>query len=169
MSRLAIVTHADRDWALAQKPEWARMNYDDQDGGEIVDRGEWFDSEAKQAKSEPSWFDFVIREVERFEKFFGDEQKTNAEWSALWRNSWWPKRREDWVYMAKKNKDLHPYFKRGTPEFDRALKVGTAGERMVWTRYGVAQFKPDDKRLKKVIGKSSGLSDRSKAMAGEQA
>ena len=167
MSRLAIVTDADRDWALAQKPDWARMHSDDPDLGEIVDHGDWLDGRPTDTRRDPSWFDFVIGEVERFEKFYFGEFKTYAEWSAIWRNSWWPKRREDWKFMSRKNTVHHPYFKRGTPEFDQALRLATAQERLIWDKFGVAQFAPDDKRLKKITAPT--LTDRSKAMAGDGA
>lgn len=167
MTRLAIVMNADRDWALQQKPAWARMYDDDQDYGEIVDDGGWFYGDQDQRRNEPSWFSFLIGEVERFEKFYALELKTEAEWSVLWRKSWWPKRREDWKYaMGKKHGSPHPFFKRGSAEFERALRLATPQERLIWERFGVAQFVPDDKRLAKIIGKPPVLTERSKAMAG---
>lgn len=165
MTRRAIVTNRDRDWALAQKPDWARM-HDDADG-EIVDDGGWMDVETEIKKGDPTWFDFVIGEVERFEKYFGDEMKSERQWSELWRHGWWPKRKEEWAFMSRKGKGpFHPFFRKGTPEFERALKVATPSERMVWVRFGVAQFVPDDPRLKKVAPPERKLTDRSHAMAG---
>ncbi len=52
--------------------------------------------------------------------------------------------------MAKK--EFQPFFRRGTKEFSRAIEVATQQEKMMWQRFGVAQFKPDDPRLKLVEG-----------------
>ncbi len=146
----AIVTNADRDWALAQKPYWARMYDDvDPDEGEIVDDDLRPDEVQSGKHRDPSWFSFVIGEIESFERYFGAQQKGYAEWSALWRKGWWPKRREDWKFKNAP-KEFQPFFRAGTPEFERALEVATGDEKRMWSRFGVAQFKPDDERLKRV-------------------
>ena len=103
-ARRAIVMSADRDWALAQKPEEIRMHDEESDDDfEIVDDGGWMDADKPLKHQGPSWFSFVVGEVEAFEAYFGDDLKTHAEWSTLWRNSWWPKRREDWVWKHMTN------------------------------------------------------------------
>lgn len=167
MSRFPIVTNVDRDWALSQKPAGVRMHDDDEDGGEIVDRGHWLDADFKKRRHEPSWFDFVIGEVERFEKFFAGQLKSEAEWSALWRKGWWPKRRVDWSYQHMAKKEFHPFFRRGSAEFNRAMKVGTTDEQRMWERFGVAQFKPDDPRLAKITDQPN-TTERYSRMMGER-
>ena len=68
----------------------------------------------------------------------------------------------------KKQAVPHPYFKRGSAELERALKLATKGERMVWEKFGVAQFAPADPRLPKIVNPHTGLTDRSKQMAGHE-
>lgn len=146
-----LVTNADRDWALAQCPGWARREKIDEGVGEIVDDGGWLDADEKHGDLDaPNWDLFVIEQIERFEKFFAHERKTYADWSTLWRNSWWPKANPAKRFPKMAPKVPHPFFRKGTPEFDRAMSVGTAQERFIWDRIGVAQFTPDDKRLKRV-------------------
>ena len=145
-----IVTDIDRQWALAQRPEWARLHNDESaDLGEIVDDGGWLDGEKPERQSGPSWFDFVTGEVDRFEQYFSGERKSYSEWSTLWRNGWWPKRREEWAFkMAPRKKE--PFFRKGTQEFAIALRLATEAERRMWVRFGVAQLKPDDPRVEKI-------------------
>lgn len=151
---MPLVTNSDRDWALAQKPEWARLHNRetvDDELGEIVDDGGWMDAEQRADKrgQGPSWFDFVVGEIESFEQYFSGQSKSYAEWSTLWRNGWWPKRREDWAYkMAPRKKE--PFFRKGTQEFAIALRLATETERAMWVRFGIAQFKPDDPRVEKI-------------------
>jgi hypothetical protein len=148
---LPLVSDADRQWAMKQCPHWASVSFEDEDG-EIIDDGNWLDgaSSTMSRLPKPNWADFVHEQAERFEKYFGYEQKTYEDWSALWRKSWWPKadpyRR--WPSMAKK--EFQPFFRRGTKEFVRALEVATPEERKMWKQFGVAQFKPADPRLKLV-------------------
>ena len=147
--RPPIVTNSDRDWALAQKPEWAPLHSDDDDLPEIVDDGGWLDVEPQSNNAGPSWFSFITGEIEAFERFFSGDLKTYSEWSHLWRVTWWPKRREDWKFkMAKRKKE--PFFRKGTQEFAIALRLATKAEREMWVRFGIAQFKPDDPRLVKI-------------------
>lgn len=148
---LPIVTDADRNWALLQKPEWARMHNDESDDlGEIVDDGGWLDADKGARHQGPSWFDFVVGEIESFERFFSGEQKTYAEWSTLWRNSWWPKRREDWAFKHMAKKKTQPFYRKGTQGFAIALRLASDDERRIWVRFGIAQFKPDDPRVAKI-------------------
>jgi hypothetical protein len=46
----------------------------------------------------------------------------------------------------------HPFFRVGSPGFDRALAICSQAEEQLWTRFGVAQFTPDDPRLAFVDG-----------------
>jgi len=156
MSVLPIVTDIDRRWALDQKPAWARLhNSVSEDFGEIVDDGQWLDAEKGNRVEGPAWFDFVTGEIERFERYFSGQRKTYAEWSSLWRNGWWPKRREDWAFKNKP-KEFQPFFRAGSAEFVTALALATAAERQMWSRFGVAQFRPDDPRLAKISGSHEG-------------
>lgn len=70
--------------------------------------------------------------------------------------------------MRRKKAIHHPYFRRGSPEFERALKLATPAEAMIWKRFGIAQFTPDDPRLKKIVKASASLTDRSHAMTGDR-
>ena len=92
MTHLApLVTNIDREWALAQCPAWARRDKIDDGQGEVVDDGGWLDAEPTSSdRDAPNWDLFVIEQIERFEKFFAHERKTYADWSTLWRKSWWP-------------------------------------------------------------------------------
>lgn len=147
-----LVTNADRDWALAQCPDWARRDKIDDGSGEIVDDGEWLDGEPKYEDLDlPNWDLFVIEQIERFEKFFAHDRKTYADWSSLWRKAWWPKANPQRRFPKMAPKTPHPFFRKGSPEFSRALAVATPSERFIWNRIGVAQFVPDDKRLERVI------------------
>lgn len=151
MSVLPIVTNLDRDWAIAQKPEWARLHNDEsEDLGEIVDDGGWLDGEKSKRNRGPSWFDFVVGEIESFERYFSGQRKSYSEWSTLWRNGWWPKRREDWAYKSMAKKKTEPFYRKGTQGFAIALRLATEDEPRMWVRFGIAQFKPDDPRVKKI-------------------
>ena len=44
----------------------------------------------------------------------------------------------------------HPHFVKGTREFAIALRLASEDERQMWVRFGVAQFKPDDPRVKTI-------------------
>lgn len=50
--------------------------------------------------------------------------------------------------MSRRKK--HPFFRKGTQEFAIALRLATEDERRMWTRFGIAQFKPDDPRVKTI-------------------
>lgn len=85
---LPLVSDADRQWAMKQCPHWASVSFEDEDG-EIVDDGNWLDggSSAQGRLPKPNWADFVHEQAERFEKYFGYQQKTYGDWSALWRKA----------------------------------------------------------------------------------
>jgi hypothetical protein len=166
----ALVTNADRDWALAQCPGWARRDMIETDVAEIADDDGWLDRDRSKADLDaPSWDLFVVEQIERFEKFFVHERKTYANWSTLWRKSWWPKAEPERRFpMAAKKAGVqvtHPFFRKGTSEFVRALAVATEAERAMWMRFNVAQFKPDDPRLamvrvpRSVVGLRAGRDD----------
>ena len=149
-----LVSDVDRNWAMAQCPSWARVHCDDEDFPEIVDDGGWLDSKPVDKLPAPNWADFVHEQAERFEKYFQGQDKGYGDWSRLWRKSWWPKAdpAKRWPSMAKK--EFQPFFRRGTKEFSRAIEVATPQEKMMWQRFGVAQFKRDDPRLKLVEGQA---------------
>ena len=152
MSVYPIVTDIDRRWALEQKPNWVRMYTDSSDDvGEIVDDGGWMDTAKTDSKHlGPCWFDFVTGEIESFERFFYGQRKAYAEWSALWRYGWWPKRKEEWTWKHMAKKKTQPFFRKGTQEFAIALRLATEDERAMWVRFGIAQLKPDDPRVVKI-------------------
>lgn len=169
-----IVTNADRAWALAQLPSWMdrggdidgyenEQDTDDDDGG-------WLDEPRKRGGlSAPSGPAFVAEQAEAFEKFFVGEYKTYADWSALWRKSWWPKANPAKRYpnMAPKSPANHPFFRAGTKEFEKALDLATPEERRIWLRVRVAQFKPDDPRVTQVLAVRS-LTQKSRDIAGDR-
>lgn len=155
--RPPLVTDLDRKWAIDQRPSWARTADDGPvDDGEIVDDGGWLENERSRSKAlpPPNWADFVDEQASSFERFFAGQTKSYAEWSALWRKGWWPKANPEKRFPKSAPKVFQPFFRRGSPEFDRALEVANPGERPLWERFGVAQFKPDDPRLRRVRGSS---------------
>lgn len=134
--RAPVVTDADREWSAAQCPAWAVRGFPPDDGKPV--RVLFWD-----------WF--VSDQAERFERFFCHERKTPGDWCRLWRKSWWPKADPVKLFpklVPKADRRPHPFFRSGTPEFARALEVATARERWLWRRIGVAQFVPDDPRVK---------------------
>jgi hypothetical protein len=172
-TRPPIVMDVDRKWALEQCPPWAvRATPADHDW---LDDGNPDDAPPVTRKSGVLiWDFFVTSEVERFERFFADQRKTPADWSTLWRKSWWPKadprKRYRSLVPASAGKP-HPFFRAGTREFEEALKLGTPIERKVWAQVGVAQFTPDDKRVKRLLAmrdEPAGLTPLSRAMTGER-
>jgi hypothetical protein len=151
--RPPLVTNADRACAMSQLPDWAR--HDDateEPVGEIVDDGGWLEAEPPDAKppKSPNGAQFVSEQADRFERFFADQRKTYADWSSLWRKSWWPKAHPEKRFPRSAPKIFQPFFRAGSPEFDRALAVATPAEQRMWNRFGVAQFAPDDPRLGRV-------------------
>lgn len=155
--RPPVVTTPDRQWAFDQLPNWAKgASADCGVEGEIVDDGAWLDDKLamaitnRPAKNAVNGWGFVSEQAENFERFFAPFRKTLAEWSSLWRTGWWPKADPAKRFPTMAKKQLHPFFRKGTPEFARALKVATADERRMWVRFGVAQFKPEDARLAQV-------------------
>lgn len=137
--RPPVVTETDRAWSLAQQPAWAAPGFPD------------------GASGKPKvlhWGWFVADQAERFERYFAHDRKAPGDWSRLWRKSWWPKADPVKLFpqlMPKADRRFHPFFRAGTAEFARALEVGTPRERWIWRRIGVAQFRPDDERVARVI------------------
>jgi len=168
--RPPIVTDKDRKWALAQKPSWCRFGDLDDDLDDAGDNGEWLDREPRQRSGcePPNWSMFVAEEIEKFEAHYAGEYRTAHEWSSIWRKGWWPKVSARKRFPKSAPKEYHPFFRQGSPEFARALEVASAHERAMWTRFGVAQFTPDDKRLDHVLGIPKHLTERSKAMTGDK-
>jgi hypothetical protein len=133
-------------------PVWARRGSRD----ETV-RGEIASDDAKPSLDKPvdprpNWDQFVAEQIEAFERFFAADTRPPADWSTLWRKSWWPKAdaRKRFPKSAPRDLATHPYFRKGEPEFARALAVATPMERKIFEQIGVAQFKPDDPRLGRV-------------------
>ena len=168
-SRAAIITDLDRGWAMAQMPSWCQLGDLSDDCGEAVDTGVWLDSEAvvKAELDKPSWSMFVAEEIEKFENHYAGQYRQPGEWSSIWRKGWWPKVSARKRFPKSAPKQFQPFFRLGTPEFVRALKVATDFERAIWIRFGIAQFQPDDPRLKRV--EATELSKTSKRMAGDAA
>jgi hypothetical protein len=151
--RPPVVLDVDRQWALEQCPSWAVR--DAQDSAEcfdeIVDEA---DEPKRRDTKRLNWDWFVNDQIERFERYFFDQRKTAGDWSRLWRKSWWPKAQPSLVapgLVPKSATPTHPVFRKGSDEFDRAMKAGSASERVLWAKLGLAQFKPDDPRLVKVV------------------
>lgn len=168
MTGQAIVTNVDRQWALAKKPEWFRMGDLSEAFGELVDDGVWLDAEPTAGSDDerPSWASFVADEIERFERNYAGEFRSADDWSSIWRKGWWPRVSPKKRFPKSAPKMAHPFFRAGSAEFDAAVKLATPAERMIWLRFGIAQFTPDDPRVSKIAGKPAGLTQKSKAMAG---
>lgn len=166
MTRPPIVTDIDRKWALDQCPTWATIGGGeaaDEPAGEIVDETDFERATRLKAKREAPavfrWDWFVDDQIASFERFFRAELKSPDEWSKLWRKGWWPKadpRKRLPKTMAKiVPSEPHPFAKIGTSAFALGMRLATEGERRVFRRIGVVQFKPDDPRaaqLKAAIG-----------------
>lgn len=148
--RAPIVTDADRKWSLDQCPPWASRETPEDFARDDVD------PEAPRQRGERSqrfvWDWFVDDQVQSFERFFAHERKPSADWSRLWRRSWWPKsdpRKRDAKLVAKLNPGKpHPFARRGTSEFNEGLRLATPLERRLFEQVGVVQFAPDDPRAK---------------------
>lgn len=155
MKRGPIVTNADRDWAISQCPDWmSRRQYRNQ-LPEVVDDGRWLDVQADaegEGDDAPSAFNFVLEQLEAFEKYFAGQTKTEAQWSYFWRQKWWPKARPEQRYPKSAPMVDHPFWRIGTPEFQRALDVATDGERKIWRLAGFAQMRATDERVTYVVG-----------------
>lgn len=152
--RPCIITDIDRKWALDQVPDWARVGVDFKPHAEIVDDGGWLDADKanRDIDDAPNWEDFVAYQIERFEAANAGQFKPCEEWSRLWRFGWWPNAKPELMFPKSAPKIVCPFFRKGTPEFDRAFRLATEKEKRMWTRCGIAQFLPDDKRLKRIEG-----------------
>lgn len=148
----AIITDIDRQWALEQMPDWFRLGSVDDAFGEVVDDGGWLDDEPEKASDleKPSWSMFVAEEIEKFESHYAGEFRSGREWSSIWRKGWWPKVSPRKRFPKSAPKETHPYFLKGTQEFAVALRLASEAESAMWVRFGVAQFKPDDPRVKTI-------------------
>lgn len=121
--RPPVVTDADRQWAMDQKP------------------ADW-DERARGLE----WEQHVAEQAERFEAHFGADRKPTTEWAGLWRRVWWPKADPAILHPRAAPHVPHPFVKRDDAGWERALAVLDADERKVALRYGVIQFKPADPR-----------------------
>lgn len=152
-----IVTNANREWAMALMPPWCQRGDFSDTCSETVDDGGWLDADKTltAGRDKPSWSVHVAEQIEMFEKHYAGQDKPAAEWSSIWRKGWWPKVSARKRFPKSAPKELQPFFRAGTPEFVRALKAATKDERRIWQQFGIAQFAPDDPRLKKVQGGSA--------------
>lgn len=126
--RPPIVTDADRQWAIEQKP------------------ANW-DVEAPNL----AWEDHVAEQAEAFEAHYVDDRKPLTEWSGLWRRSWWKAADPSIRHPKEAPARPHPFVTSKDQAWSRVLEVLTKDERKVAERFGVAQFRPDDPRAA-VIG-----------------
>ena len=140
-----IVTDADRQWAIDQKPAW----WDRQ-------------AMARAKRLSPkrprplAWETHVSDQADRFERHpaYVVDRKTPAEWSGIWRRVWWPAAdphvRFPETAPHEHDGEPHPFVRRGEAGWSEALALATDRERWLWERVGVAQFKPGDPRLRKL-------------------
>ncbi|MBK8772326.1 MAG: hypothetical protein IPM06_18160 [Rhizobiales bacterium] len=150
--RPPIITNVDREWAMAQMPSWCQRGDLDELCGEIVDDGGWLDREEvfDGERQKPNWSAFVAEEIEKFEQHYAGEQRSPDEWSSIWRKGWWPKVSPRKRFPKSAPKEFHPFYRKGTQGFAIALRLATDDERRMWVRFGVAQIKPDDPRVKTI-------------------
>ena len=172
MSRAPLVTNADRDWALEQCPEWCQLGNVSECYGEIVDDGGWLENaqtKSSTAYDKPNWPAFVAEEIEKFEHHYGGEYRPLDEWSSIWRKGWWPKVSASKRFPKSAPKIPQPFFRKGTHEFSLALHFATAQEKRMWIRFGIAQFNPEDPRVKKITEGAAKAAETSRRMAGSAA
>ena len=137
--RPPIVTDIDRQWAIEQQPP----------GWDAAVAARWEALPARQRPDAPlTWATHVAEQIERFEGYFGHDRKPPAEWSGLWRRSWWPKSDPSVLHPREVPGNPHPFLKRGHPQWLEALAVATEKEREVAMRFGVIVFRRDDPRAK---------------------
>lgn len=150
--RPPIITDADREWAMAQMPSWCQRGSLEDLCGEIVDDGGWLDrtEPTKEEREKPNWASFVTEEIEKFEEHYAGEYRSASDWSSIWRKGWWPKVSPRKRFPKSAPKEFQPFYRKGTQEFAIAMRLATEDERRMWARFGVAQFKPDDPRVKKI-------------------
>lgn len=127
--RPPIVTDADRQWAIEQKP------------------ANW-DVEAPNL----AWEDHVAEQAEAFEAHYVDDRKPLTEWSGLWRRSWWKAADPSIRHPKEAPARPHPFVTSKDPAWPRVLEVLTKDERKVAERFGVAQFRPEDPRAAMIGG-----------------
>lgn len=132
--RAPVVTDADRQWAIEQRPEdWAKR------AGAL------------------RWDDYVSDRIIAFERHYMDVRKPATEWSGMFRRAWWPKSDPTKSHGVKRAYVPGILIRSGSVEFKRALDVASPTERRVWKNVGVALLTPDDPRLP-MIRKFSGVS-----------
>jgi hypothetical protein len=137
---------------MAQMPPWCQRGDPSDFSGEIVDDGGWLENDESKPGNldKPSWSMFVAEEIEKFEQRYAGEYRSTNEWSSIWRKGWWPRVSARKRFPKSAPKEFQPFFRKGTPEFARALKYATEDEKRMWIRFGIAQFKADDPRLKNI-------------------
>lgn len=170
-----VVTDVDREWALAQCPAWAVRRVEVTNDDADPDEGEIVDEPYRRKPNQPTplvWDDFVSEQIERFERYFGDQRKPRDDWSALWRKGWWPKA-DPRIAHSRKVPPMagqYPTFRKGTAEFEAALRLASKVERAVMLKVGLVMYRPDDPRvakIKQMTAHEGQLTPRSRAMQGE--
>ena len=146
--RPPIVLDTERLWAMARRPTWLPATLADVDYLELVDDGAALDYSQIPEKNSPSWANVVDGEAIRFENHYNGQLKSYADWAALWRTTWWPLVDARKIYPDfAPPRPPHPFWRRGTTEFDRALAIGQPDEVKMWSRFNIAHFNPEDPRL----------------------
>lgn len=121
---------------------------------EVADDDGWLDVDrpTDEKPDAPSAFFYVLEEIESFERFFAGQVKTEEQWSYFWRQKWWPKAKPEQRYPKSAPKIIHPHWRRGTPQFERAMQVATPSEKRIWQMVGFAQIRASDDRLTFIDG-----------------
>ncbi len=170
-ARPPVVTDLDRKWALEKCPSWVQRR---PEGETAPDDGLDADGYLKPRPQQLTyWDDFVCEQAERFESFHAFDRRSPEAWSRLWRVVWWPKADAARRFPKSAPKAApgdYPVFRKGSAEFDAALRVATRTEAKLWAHLGSVMFKSGDPRLERIRALASGerqLSDRSRRMSGD--
>jgi len=139
--RPPVVLEIDRQWAMGQCPPWLPYNLVSGKCG------------SPAGSMQRTWSEVIADLAAQFESHYNGQTKTYDEWSYLWRMMWVPKLNAHELFPELAPKQpMHPFFRFGSSGFERALVVASQNEERMWTRFGVAQFTPDDPRLAYVEG-----------------
>lgn len=136
--RPPVVTDADRAAALADRPaDW------DVSGPLLAKRGPPLE-----------WEHHVAEQIERFERHYAYDRKPAAEWSGLWRRSWWPNA-DPFVLHPHTNPQAPPddryvVIRRADATWPRVLALLSPSERRLSERIGVVQLRASDDRARQV-------------------
>lgn len=144
--RRPVVSDDDRRWALDQCPSWAAR----------------LDDAADPPPGVLLWDRFVADQAERFEQFFAHERRAAHDWSHLWRKSWWPKADARKLYprLVPAEPGAYPTYRRGTLEFEAALKLATGSERAVMLKAGLLMLRPGDAKIERIESRARAMRAR---------